>query len=357
MASLSPWETFIQSLLTSMLGRQDVLTTLLRQMSFGLIDVVPPPDAPSLTSQITLVLQAIQETQDMLTGLATGETIQFDAVLAAIAALPDGSGPVVLPTSPPTGYGSSLDAAGVWTYNLGPDDVTTGDMLEIAGHLARNTNAAGALITGNNRYFQLEGAIGAEGYYFVNMGLPSLNPMNITAGQTRLEWLTAEIDYVDWILDASNDLYYFQDRPPSSDLIWRCMIDEEWFNRLQVAAVGAVTSQNNLPPVWPGFENVTLGDTFDIAPGLTITAPMDGVIVTLIALPTKSSFFTFDDINSYRNIGAISFFTDDGEQEFPQGLGFTSAIYCPKTMAQAAGVKLRTVGGVSGTVIPWVRTV
>jgi hypothetical protein len=39
-----------------------------------------------------------------------------------------------------------------------------------------------------------------------------------------------------------------------------------------------------------------------------------------------------------------------------QPLGFTSAIYVPKTMAQAAAVKVMTPGGTVGTVTPWLRT-
>ena len=111
---------------------------------------------------------------------------------------------------------------------------------------------------------------------------------------------------------------------------------------------------NGVAPVWPGISAVTLGTPEAIAPMLTITTPCHGVIVTLTAEPSKSSFFSFDGVNSYRNLGALSFTSDDGQQEISQSLGFTTAVYTPKSMALAAGLKLRSVGGVAGTVTPWV---
>jgi hypothetical protein len=83
---------------------------------------------------------------------------------------------------------------------------------------------------------------------------------------------------------------------------------------------------------------------------------MDGVIIAITDEPAKAGWFTFDDVRSYRNLGAISFVSDNGDQEPPQNLGFTQEVYVPRTMVQASGVKVRAVGGVEGTVTPWVRS-
>lgn len=107
------------------------------------------------------------------------------------------------------------------------------------------------------------------------------------------------------------------------------------------------------PPVWPGLAKVTLGMPHAITTGLTITTPMHGVILAITGAPTKQGYFTFDDARSWRNTGSLSFFDDQGHQEFPQHLGFTSAVYVPKAMAQAAGIKVRAVAGATGTVTPW----
>jgi len=86
---------------------------------------------------------------------------------------------------------------------------------------------------------------------------------------------------------------------------------------------------------------------------LTITAPMDGISIAIASAPTRLSFFQFDDLRSYRNLGAISFFSDNGDQEPAQTMGFDEAIYTPRTMVRAGGVKIRVTGGVVGTIFPW----
>jgi hypothetical protein len=81
---------------------------------------------------------------------------------------------------------------------------------------------------------------------------------------------------------------------------------------------------------------------------------MDGVIVSLTSVPTVRGFYAFDGLLSYRNIGALTFVDDNSDAEYPQTLGFTEAVYLPKAMAHAGAVKIRTVGGIVGTVTPFV---
>lgn len=110
------------------------------------------------------------------------------------------------------------------------------------------------------------------------------------------------------------------------------------------------------PPVWPGADAVTLGTPAAIAAGLTITEPMDGVKVHITAVDPKQMWFTYDDERAYRHIGALAFVDDSGNLETWQTLGFTHAVYCPKTMRRAAAVKVMTPNGTVGTVTPWVVT-
>jgi len=106
-------------------------------------------------------------------------------------------------------------------------------------------------------------------------------------------------------------------------------------------------------PVWPGAAEATLGQSQAISSGVTITAPMDGVIIAITGYRTAAGYYTFDDIRSLRNAGSLSFFDDSGHQEPHQHLGFTSAIYSPKGMRRAAGVKIRAEAQITGTVTPW----
>jgi hypothetical protein len=101
---------------------------------------------------------------------------------------------------------------------------------------------------------------------------------------------------------------------------------------------------------------VTLGDPVDLDVGLTIDAPMHGVLVNITSVPPGTSFFPFDDVVSWRFTGALAFFSDDSDEEAPQNLGFTDEVYACKSMAVAAGVRVRTKPGIVGTVTPWLIT-
>jgi hypothetical protein len=81
---------------------------------------------------------------------------------------------------------------------------------------------------------------------------------------------------------------------------------------------------------------------------------MDGILVAISAVAAKQMYYTYDDQRAYRHIGAFSFFSDNAEQEAWQSLGFVSAVYCPRFMTRAAGVKIMTAEGTVGTVTPWV---
>lgn len=304
--------------------------------------------------------------QNLLYGLDAAYAQRVDiiaklvALQASVTAIPTtpqlASNPVTLPSSPPAGYGGpAVDdvAYAVWTYVNPNDGQETGADIATAGVMARN-------------------------FDWLEVGLPSLNNMpwlvsypwasqsppvrthGIVDPPDASTILPTDATATDWLnrIGGSPGYYTTFDQYPrhydgTSGTYWTLLMTQEDFERLR-ALVSPIVADTL--PLWPGLAAATPSASHAIAPGLTITEPMDGVIVRLTGLPTKSSFYTFDDINSYRSIGALSFFTDDGEQELAQSLGFTSAIYTPKTMVRAAGVKLRAIGGVSGTVVPWIKT-
>lgn len=275
------------------------------------------------------------------------------AVLAAVADAQQAVNPVILPTIPPSGYGGG-DPNAIWDFEVGPDGLLAQDLLYSAGHLAQSTIASAGLIVGSSDYFRLSGSdIALIPAVPLDDEAPKVSAATILADDTRLTWLNREWDITgSWLLDTETDLYYYSPGGGGTDYRWVCMIDAEWFSRLKAAALDIPTSLV-LPPLWPGLDAVALGTPVALDTGLTITEIMDGVIVTITSQPSRLVFFSFDDANSYRNLGALSFFSDNGDQEPFQPLGFTSAIYCAKTMKRAAGVKLRTSGGVTGTITPW----
>lgn len=107
------------------------------------------------------------------------------------------------------------------------------------------------------------------------------------------------------------------------------------------------------PPVWPGLANVDLADPVDLASTNTLAGPMHGVLLDITSADPGTNRYVYDTMPAWKNIGALSFFTDTGHHETYQALSFASAIYVPKTMAVAGGVRVFHGRGPQGTITPW----
>ena len=289
-----------------------------------------------------------------LTDLETIINADQAALLAAIAACAQTGDPVVLPAIPPIGYGG-MDASGFMAIH-----VPVGDY---SGAYAIMSDLMSMLY---KRQYEMESSSIYDGQSSASLfrtkarelgTVESIIIFPFLVDWTLLATAPHLMDFIEaqgWSYsfhgqDGLNNLYIVT-TDDSGDVQWNCTIAEPQY---QVLRANLLASQS-VAPVWPGLAGVTLGVPVAISAAFTITAPMHGVIVALTGEPTKSSFFSFDGVNSYRNLGALSFTTDDGEQEFSQSLGFTAGIYTPRVMAKASGVKVRAVGGVTGTVTPWV---
>lgn len=106
-------------------------------------------------------------------------------------------------------------------------------------------------------------------------------------------------------------------------------------------------------PIWPGLASVTLGTPTALLDSMDIAGPMDGLIVAASGADAGTAHYTYHDVKAYRNVGALAFYTDRGDIEPFQTLGFEAAIYTPRTMVRAGGAKLFTSRGLSGTVRTW----
>lgn len=107
------------------------------------------------------------------------------------------------------------------------------------------------------------------------------------------------------------------------------------------------------PPVWPGLANVTMGTPVALATGVTITAPMHGVVVNLTSVPSDTEHYDFDAQLSYVHLGALAFANDDGAVEGFQPFSFGKHLLTPNRMTEASAVYVRCAIGVTGTVTPW----
>ena len=356
MSDLSDAIAFLNGYLARLITDNLDMRTLLNQMSLGFINVAPPNGDPSLTSQLNNIVFQIQSLREHLDVANTEMISQNVDILAAIAALPDGSGPVILPTTPPTGYGvdDGSIAGAVWAYNVGGYTQAAGDLMLDAGMLAINLSALHARLPAyDTKYFELGGTwystSGADstGHYAV------FPIANILPDDTLSTFLERESFFTGWSPAGDGTWYVSQDAGANDFEIYTKITDAEFLVlRDGPAAAGDLVAA----PVWPGIANVTLGTPVALAGGLTITQPMDGVITAITATPARQGYFTFDDLLSYRNVGSLVFIDDDGEAEAYQQLNFTSQVYCCRTMKRAAAVKLRTSDNIVGTITPWIIT-
>jgi hypothetical protein len=267
--------------------------------------------------------------------------------------------PVVLPSTPPPGYGgaSTSDIANaIWFWRGG----NTGPMYvwnSWAGQVAL--------------YWMKYYGIKLESQPWLRLYYDNLTDVRAAGGAAPyapLDWRTilpSDATPSDWVqrqypsygwqpwFNAEDGTVYYQD-PENVGYQWVLAMDLGTFTLLKSLLYPSATAT---APVWPGLANVTLGASQQLAMGVTVPGPLDGVLIAITGVPSWKGYFTFDDVRSYRNVGAVTFVTDNGDEEMPQTLGFQTAVYTPKSMVRASGAKLRTETGVQGTVTPWLRSV
>jgi hypothetical protein len=324
-----------------------VLPDAIRQTLIGYPIIDYRPALQSISGQISQLSIGTQ------LGIQQVEVLE-NQILAAMGQPQQRGSPVTLPTTPPAGYGgasSSSLADAVWQYLVPQrNNIQTLDALAFASALAELTLVQGSIPPKEGLYFQQEDIAGAA--QFVNVSgnpAPSPNWANIGGYATCLAFLQGEWGGT-WHTDGNNGTHYQYDNETTPAVLWRCLIDEPTFQWMKSRAGGSTVV---VPPVWPGLSAVTLGASHALADGLIITAPMDGVIVDLTAVPAGRSRIAYGTVEAYVKLGALTFGSDDGHQEHYQSIDFQHEVYCPKTLKRAASVACRVFQGVTGTITPW----
>jgi hypothetical protein len=296
---------------------------------------------------------ALRSTIDTNAALAT---LQYNDLLVQIAAAQQATNPVILPTVPPAGYGGPVvsDVAdAVWAYALPAGD-ESGTALQNLWMLVDNWMPPQGQSWPFQPFLKLYVLNPIYPYGGDFYPLAALDPTTILpTDATPNDWVDRVYPGYGWtyVSQQNGTLYAYPDTVQSY-CWWVLVFPKDQFD----AWKGTALLPTVAAPVWPGLALVTLGTPVALSTALTVAEPMDGVIVELTSVGTARGFYSFDDYTSYRNIGALTFVDDNSDAEFPQNLGFTFAIYTPKQMARASAVKIRTVGGVTGTVTPWTIT-
>lgn len=351
----------VQSLLETIIGIlasiQGLLAGLNLRLSLPgwdiLLNVVPTDTQQTLAAinDPTNGLAAISNRQ--ATMLADLSTILGDVV--ALGSPQQAGQPVTLPTTPPSGYGGAsapATADAVWSYvNTYTSEPTLLDLARCMA-LAHYIGAAGSVVPGDSPWVRIRGPFPEPGGITTFIDYPPVNlddilPTDLTVG----DWLMRAYPSYDWAYSNHNNVWE-ADAGVSGFLI-DVPISEGEFNLIKQINLGPIGG-GAAAPVWPGLANVTLGTAHAmVPPGENISVPCDGVIIAITGVPSWAGSFSFGSAISWRNVGAVTFTTDDGEQEFAQTFSWSSGVYLTKSQSHAAGYAYRAAVGVTGTITPF----
>jgi hypothetical protein len=179
-------------------------------------------------------------------------------------------------------------------------------------------------------------------------GIPTPNYAAILDADTRLTWLQrTDLDHF-WITHPATGepVGTAGEGDPLSAGFYFCLISEREFDAFKNRLLSSA-------PVWPGVDNVVLGDPVALSSDLSIDGPMDGVLMSVTTPPTGLGKFAMGGLTAYYRIGEIAFVNDVGVAEPWQYLSWDEAHYCPKATARAASCILRVLAGAGGTATPW----
>lgn len=353
--------TQILAYLGRILGLSNTIINLVNSVLQAITGVEAVLGTPAQQHSVEDVLldtdTIITELNDPTIGLAAIKA-EIDAqaigILAAIAGLPQIGDPVVLPTTPPAGYGYVGDSAifaAVWNGLNSPDVVTPYQWVKDAGTYSEFLQAFANVprADGNYRYnFQTFDQFGTAPSFFPVFDLALLDPTDdLLTFVTRCNpiatcfWSPSTGLQVAVNGDSGDGTAHFL-------TTW----DNSSFQALKETVIPTVPV--NLAPVWPGIAAVTLGAPTSITAQMTVAGPMDGVIVSITSVSPSKPALNYDTETAYKFIGALAFVDDNGDVETFQPLSWSHALYSPLRMTQAASVVLRTDPSVVGTVTPWV---
>jgi hypothetical protein len=271
-----------------------------------------------------------------------------------------GGDTVILPTTPPAGYGgasSSSIASAVWAFQLlnSLEELRTADsaLTEILAVTDANQRTSTYPVVGTSHFVIFTNR---NYLYHWSTGItpPAPDYSDIRSTDTVLSWLTrTETTHSPWQADAGTGLCFTTDVPGSEYQyqLWCTLTTPELL--MLGGFVGPTPGRS--APVWPGIANVTLGTPVIIADGASSSEACDGVIVAITGVPTGQGAYTFDTQKSYVHLGQLAFIDDNGEYEDGQNFGFQAGIITPRRMAHAAGFVMRVKASVTGTVTPWVN--
>lgn len=306
-------------------------------------------------SQLINPVWGLEQIYDHMVNLFDILNTRLDTIETLIGSPQQAGQPVTLPTVPPAGYGGAsapATADAVWSYvNTYTSEPTLLDLARCMA-LAHYVGAAGSVVPGDSPWVRIRGPFPEPGGITTFIDYPPVNlddilPTDLTVG----DWLMRAYPTYDWAYSNHNNIWE-ADAGVSGFLI-DVPISEGEFNLIKQINLGPIGA-GTAAPVWPGLANVTLGAAHAmVPPGENISVACDGVIIVITGVPSWAGSFSFGTAISWRNVGAVTFTTDDNEQEFAQTFSWARGVYMTKAQVRAAGYAYRAAVGVTGTITPF----
>lgn len=281
-------------------------------------------------------------------------------------------GPIELPETWPEGWNEGVSEA-IWNpaFQIGtwvqtPYNLTMGSHLAHISQFVHSYLGAQGIMDPRNTDFSLVyytpaafSVLQELGYIDVAPDVPDPIDWTLwTPGTTLADFLNAQESKYTWgeVLAPGQvtqgvcwaQIPNFGGYP----IYYRCNV-EEWMLPLKAGVGYSGTVSNAGAPVWPGLDNVTLGESISIDTGVTIDTPCDGLIIDIQTVPAPVGHYTFDTALSHMHVGAVAFYSDNGAVETAQNFSFDSHVLVPRAIQHPAGCYIRAKAGVVGLITPW----
>ena len=346
--------TQILVLIQQIVAGQLTVLQALTKLEQSFVDVAVEHNQFNIEFQATQAATHSGNNYALLTDPTDGLVAIKNAILA-LGSPQSSTSPVILPTTPPTGYGgatASAAASAVWGANFFGSDTPESILEGLRRYMDVHSGTVGDAV-GNSPWVRMTWNYNPYAT-FPYSGAPPVNPADIISTDANIgAWLNRVYSTWTWQQDPVTAVWYTFENHTNGAFYYVPISDEE-FLWLRAASTGTLPGAANLAPVWPGLAHVTLGTPVAFSgSGFTVPGPMDGVRVSLTAVPTPLPYYVYGSMTAYGKLGALTFLSDDGDAETQEFLGFTKQVYVPKTMVQAASCEVWCKSGITGTVTPW----
>lgn len=179
--------------------------------------------------------------------------------------------------------------------------------------------------------------------------LPNPNYNDISDDDTRLSWLQGTETNYTWIAHPETG------EPVGVEPAHPDPYTGHIGLRISEAEFQAFKRLTRFPtaPIWPGPTHCDVDEPIVLTETTIITAPMDGILLTIDEVAPGAGKWGVDDFASYYRAGYVVFFSPEGHADVTQFIGPSDNVFTPKGMTTAGSVVVALNRAAQITVTPW----